>query len=447
VLLSKDRSSLPLASPAVADRQRLLLLLTTAWSMSGGILYILAPLAAPVVLPLCAVAPLVWHWASKGRISWQHPSAVLQLLGLASVYLLINATWSLSQAAAFSEIACLIGFIVAMYLTLSALAATDAAVLRAMALGFVAGVLLAGAFVCFETFSRQAVHRLIFAYEPAWAPAPEHMRMESGAVAFLEPYLLDRNITALVLLFWPAALAIKWLKVARPTKIALLLGLGVLLAAIARSEHTTSKIALIGAAASFALFFITPRLARWAVIAGWTATTLLVVPAASLAYTKQLYLVDWLKGTARQRIVIWGHTSGEIRKAPIFGAGISTARALNYQDDVRAPRAPGSPYRLTTGWHTHNGYLQAWYETGAVGALLLLACGLLVLKSLAAARPGLQPYLFATFVSCALMGGSSYSLWAPWFMASVGLAAVFATLGSELAGRQRQGAGDTSPHP
>src|SRR5262249_21619538 len=96
--------------------------------------------------------------------------------------------------------------------------------------------------------------------------------------------------------------------------------------------------------------------------------------------------------------------------------------------------APGSKYRLTTGWHSHNAYLQAWYETGAVGALWLLALGLLVLRSLASADAAAQPYLYAIFISCAAIAASSFSLWAPWFMASFAFAAIQAALGSTLAG-------------
>ena len=46
-----------------------------------------------------------------------------------------------------------------------------------------------------------------------------------------------------------------------------------------------------------------------------------------------------------------------------------------------------------------------------------------------------QPYLYATFVTCALLGGTSFSLWQPWFMASFGFAAGFAVLGWALAER------------
>jgi hypothetical protein len=71
---------------------------------------------------------------------------------------------------------------------------------------------------------------------------------------------------------------------------------------------------------------------------------------------------------------------------------------------------------------------------------LLLAIGILVLRSFAAAPEPAQPYLWATFAACALMAGSSFSLWAPWFMATLGMVAAFAGLGTTLLknrGRQR----------
>ena len=88
---------------------------------------------------------------------------------------------------------------------------------------------------------------------------------------------------------------------------------------------------------------------------------------AALSYSAS-YLASWMPFSARHRIVIWGYTSEQIAKAPLLGAGMSTARALNNPDDMDAPRAPGTDFRLSTSLHSHNGYLQTWYETGAVGA-------------------------------------------------------------------------------
>jgi O-antigen ligase len=433
VLLEDERS---LRAPSLAGAGRHGLLLTAAWTMSGIIVYLLAPRAAPGLLPLCVVAPLLWHWGQMRRIRWHRPAPALIVLALAALYLLINCTWSLSPSSAYSEVACLLAFIAVLYVTLSMLQETETPVLRAMAVGFIAAMLLGGAFLAFEAFSQQAAHRLLMSLAPSWGPAPRHMRMEAGSVAFLEPYLLDRSMTGLVLLLSPAALAIDRLRLARRRQTLLMLGLLLAVAAIVRSEHATSKLALVGATATYGMFLLSPKLTRRLAIAGWIATTLLVVPMASLAYSQELYLAGWLTGSARQRIVIWGYTSEQVAKAPWLGAGVSTARAIStdIKADPEAPRAPGSKYRLTPAWHSHNGYLQTWYEAGAVGALFLIAFGLLLLRSLARAPAAAQPYLYATFAAGALLAGSSFSLWAPWFVASLALSCVLAALGSEQAG-------------
>jgi O-antigen ligase len=442
VLLSEGNPSTPAATPPWVGRRAPMLLAAAAWTMVGVLVYVLAPRAAPFLVALSFVVPLLARWASKQRMRWPPPSAVFVTLVLTAIYLLINCTWSLSPAAAYSEVACFLLLVAALYATVAVLRVTQAPLLRAMAAGFVAAMLLGGAFFCIETFSGQAVHRLILAFAPSWQPPAAHLRMEGQRIVFLEPHLLNRSMTALSLLIWPAALAIHGLGGDARRKRLLLLGLAVIVAAIFRSEHGTSKVVFIGAAATYGLCLLVPTATRRLVIAAWIAATLLVAPLASLAYAKQLYLASWLPRTAGMRLVIWGYTSGQIHKAPLLGAGVSSARTLSHSDDAHPIFAPGSDFRVTTGWHSHNAYLQTWFEAGAVGAALLLVFGLLVLRSVAASPAALRPYLYATFVSCALMANSSFSLWAPWFLASFGFAAVFAVFGTELASRSAQAAGD-----
>lgn len=153
-------------------------------------------------------------------------------------------------------------------------------------------------------------------------------------------------------------------------------------------------------------------------------------------FALRLDTLPWLFPSAQERIVIWGYTSEQVMKAPLLGVGINSARVLHQKERAHAPRAEGSPFKLTTGVHSHSGYLQTWYEAGAVGAALLLGIGLLILRALTHATSGAQPYLLATFASCALVGALSFSLWQPWFIASFGFAALFAGLGLERLERQ-----------
>jgi O-antigen ligase len=426
-------------APFVDRHRPLLLRATAAWTLIGVILYLALPLLAPAVLLLSIGAPLAWRlMKGSGLPPLRRPSAVILALLLAGAYLCINATWSLSPSTARVSLVMLFPFIAAVHVTLQALEDGDADAQRAMAWGLYAAMAIGGAVICIEAFSGQWLRQQAMALAPALRPDLRHMVVEDGRVTFVQPYLLNRGIAALTLLFWPTLLVIAALASTSRQRRWLLAGLVPVVAAILGAQHATSKIAFVGAAAAFAAFQVSPGIAKRAIAWGWVATIVLVVPLATLAFQNELHLATWVPRTAKHRIVIWGHTSQLIAKAPILGAGIHTARALHDPNDYDAPRAPGSEFRLTTGLHSHNGYLQTWYEAGAVGAAFLLAIGLLVLASLAAAPAGAQPYLYATFVACALMGGSSFSLWQPWFMAALGLAAVFAGLGWALAG-QREG--------
>src|SRR5262249_26346193 len=150
-------------------------------------------------------------------------------------------------------------------------------------------------------------------------------------------------------------------------------------------------------------------------------------------YSAEAYHARWLPDSARHRVVIWGVTSGLIHNAPVFGAGISTGRAMQEAADAAGtPVIPGTRYQLAPGVPSHNAYLQVWYETGAVGALILLGLGLVVLRSLARFPAPVQPYLVAAFAACALSVATAFAIWAPWFMASLAMAAIFAGLGAAV---------------
>jgi O-antigen ligase len=186
---------------------------------------------------------------------------------------------------------------------------------------------------------------------------------------------------------------------------------------------------------TFAAFQVWPRVTRRLIAWAWVGIIFLVVPLATLTYHNQLYVSSWMPHSAKHRIVIWGYTSKQIANAPVLGSGVDAARAVNDREGSSAPFAPGSPFRLTTNLHSHNIYLQAWYDAGTVGAALLLIIGLLVVRELAKAPQRGQSYLYAAFASCALLASASFGLWQPWFMASFGLVAVFAMLGWALADR------------
>ena len=418
--------------PVARTDSALLSILTGSWTAIGVLLWVTFPKAAPAILLLCSVAPAAWYQAANRRLPRFAPSAVTAALVLAGMYLLINASWSLSPSSAFWAIGLMLAIAAVLHIVLHTLPELDGPPLRAMAIGTLAGLTLAGALLCFEVFSEQVLRRLLIPFIPALQPNPLHVELDAGQVVSLRDHLPNQSIGVLALLFWPAVLIVSRLGLMRHHKYSVLLASGAAGITVFASEHASSMVAFAGAALTFALFRARPRAAKALMVAGWTIATLLAVPIASLPYGAGMHHASWLPESARHRVVIWRHTSEQVPNALFLGTGASTARTLYKARGPDTPLAPGTKFQLATGMHSHNAYLQVWYETGGLGALIVFGLGLLVLRAIGRFRVELQPFLASTFVACALLAASAFSIWAPWFMASLAMASVFAALGAAV---------------
>jgi hypothetical protein len=378
------------------------------------------------------VAPVGWVWFGLGRLPLKRPSSAIVALLVTGAYLLINASWSLSPWSAVSAVAQFFTAVAVLYLTLEALDQCDEGVLRAMAWGIVTGVAVAAGILCLEVFSGQWARRAIMVYVPALQIGTRQLIVENGHTVSAYGYLLNRSISALGLLFWPTLLLIDRLQMAHARRRWVLVALLPASAAILGSAHATSKMAFLGAVAVYGLFRYSARFARRLAVGAWVSAMLLVVPLAAAAYEAKLYEAHWLPMSAQQRIVIWGYTSAQIGNAPVFGSGIGSARALSDLDGRDMPHAPGTDFELTTHVHSHNAYLQIWFETGAIGAFLFLLTGLAALQRCTGAPAAIQRYLFSSFAAGALLAASSFSIWAPWLLASFAMTAIFVSVGVAL---------------
>jgi hypothetical protein len=397
------------------------------------LVYMVAPMTAPGLVSAAALALAVWLLANARRLPALTPSGLLLMLGLAGTYLLINSSWSLAPLSAYAAVALYFALVVTCLLTIDALYASSLGVLRAVALGISIGVACGATFLLFEVLSNQAAHRLLMSQAPMLRTNAPEAQLEAGWVTFLPLYILNRSATAVSLCLWPTLLMIGQIEARRWKKVLLYAGMAGGVLAIMGSDHETSKLACLGGALTYIVFLVSPVSARRLTVAGWIVATMLVVPLCSLAYSHQLYRAWWVPDMARHRIVVWGYTTEQLAHAPVFGVGIATSRVLNERTRDTSEAAPGSEFKRSTKSHSHNIYLQTWFETGAVGAGMLLVLGLLVLRSLQAAAPGARPYLYAAFVTSALVGASSFSLWRSSWQVSV----------QRLPGR----ATDRRPHP
>lgn len=406
--------------------------LTAGWVAAGTCLYLVAPLSAPIVLALAVAAPILL--SPRGALlrdlrAWSLP---VLCLAAACIYLLINTTWSLTPVLAYRNVAMIAVAAIVLHViarTMPSIGREDA---RAMAAGFYAGYAASALFLSVEILFENPVRLSILRLFPELIPRERGMVVANGVVERLPEFFLNHRMAALAFLIWPALLVASRLGNSLPSRATLVACLSPAVVAIAASAHETSKVALAGSAAVASGYMLAPRLVKPALAAAWIVACVAVVPVATMAYDMKLQLAEWLPLSARHRIVIWGVTSGQVADAPVLGHGVGSAREIKKEYEEQPTYEPGTPFKQSTGLHAHNAYLQVWFETGAVGAALLLGIGLAILGAISRMPAQIQAALYAAFAGNALLAASSFSVWASWFVASHALTAVMAMLAWRL---------------
>ena len=294
----------------------------------------------------------------------------------------------------------------------------------AIAQAFLLGFGIAAALHLFELLSGFALRRLLWTWVPLFRPRLGKIDVDGGSVRVLVPYIANQSSALLAALLWPVMLL--GTLVARPRwqRLSIWLTVAMAVGAIGLSDQATSKMAVILGAAIWLAASLLPRATRPLLIALWLASTLLVLPAALLAYRGEAYDAP-LSFSAKHRVVIWGVTAEKALEHPIVGIGTGRTAALDESLSPMVKYAAGTTLPIATNRHAHNIFLQTWYETGAIGAILLLLAGLPVIAWIAGAPPRTQPLLAAAFASAVMSASFSYSLLAAWFLATFAITALF----------------------
>ncbi|MBA1156456.1 O-antigen ligase family protein [Microvirga mediterraneensis] len=131
-------------------------------------------------------------------------------------------------------------------------------------------------------------------------------------------------------------------------------------------------------------------------------------------------------GHSRERIALWQAFSDVTHHFPVFGTGFSSSPLLGGHP-VAANIDPAYRKMLRIG-HPHNAFLQVWVELGAVGALLLSALILWVLKCLSEAPADIRRVGLMTLMTASAIALVSHGAWQGWWIAAVSLAAALLTL-------------------
>ncbi|WP_377847019.1 O-antigen ligase family protein [Bosea sp. UC22_33] len=187
-----------------------------------------------------------------------------------------------------------------------------------------------------------------------------------------------------------------------------------------RSESSSARLGVAVCALCWGLSALWPRLTLTAAGCAFLLA-MAVAPVLGVAaqnWLPSLILNRFAVMTGQARIDIW-QSFGEVARArPIVGAGFGTSATM-HEHPVAKEVSPAHRELLAAS-HPHDMPLQAWAETGVVGAGLLVLAGLLMLgrlRRLPAREMAPRLALFAGAFAIAVVG---HGAWQGWWIAVLG---------------------------
>lgn len=417
----------------------------TALTAGALLLLLVTPRTSPGVLALLAVAVAVAAGHVRAWPSLRDVPVALGLVLALGVWAAASTSWAADRGEAISKALMLLMFALAVWWTLLGLPRARPELLRQAGWAALATFAACLVYLCFEELSNHLLKRLLFMLLPFTRPAGKHLGGDDTDLA-VSGYITNRNMAAAMLALWPMLLMVQGLveRSRRLPAMAALLALA--LATFALSMHETSVIALALSALVLLVGLRWPRVALVLVAGGWLVATLLVVPIASWASASaKLYEATWLPNSARHRIVLWAYTAEQVRERPLIGVGAASTKLIDARRGPAVATLPGTKYQWRSGPHAHNVYLQVWYELGAVGAMLLCAAGLALIRSMAALPRAVVPYVAAAMTSAAVMGAFTWSLWQAWFLGAFAVSAALSAIAVQIYGASGVSANGVRP--
>ena len=337
----------------------------------------------------------------------------LALLSLAA-WAVISSLWSPVPTSSAHAGCVAIAIILAGHAAASYAVGTNEDFSRATAIALLAGMCISGMLLAFEIWSNQSIIKTIITQYPALKPPGNHMAVAAGVVVSVDDAEINRRVCVWTLLFVPTVAAAWRLLSGR---MAVALGALILVEAaliLFATQHQTSQFAFVVAVLVFALYATSHRMSVSVVIAGWLIATLLIVPLADTAYQAGLSNASWLFYSARERVALWGYAAHNVSQNLWLGIGANATPFLDAPKNIGLGGQAGPFVAHLPGWHSHDTYLQVWYELGLIGAVLFFAAGLACIMAIRQFPHPTQGFLLANFACAAAVSATGFGMWQVW---------------------------------
>ncbi len=413
-------------------------------------LYILAPnMPRPsVAFPFLLSAVFLYYFQAvegnfRAALKGNEERWFLATLAGFAGYLFLNSLWSLATLASFGKSVFVLLIIMIGLLVSRALARQSREVLERTAHYAVIGCMIGTLIACFEFSTDHTLARMLYTAFPSIRggdktldvlatingelvnlPQSEFRKHYDNTIIRVSSAALNRNLSLLLLLFWPAL----FLANNHTNQRLAPFFAGIISVAAAVSifigHSQTAQIALILSTATFFFVWYFPNLSHKALLSAWCIAVLLALPLAAAPYKYGLHKSEWISPSFRDRMIIWDTTVEQAKKTPWLGIGIRSTRVRNKEMKKTQVKQPGDVAPRRLGLHSHNQFLQVWFELGALGAALLMAIGIGLLYSIRRMSDQVKPYAYAAFVTACLVAAFGWGLWQTWLLSSYGLSVI-----------------------
>ena len=338
-------------------------------------------------------------------------------------WVLAACLWAYAPLKALGEAVLLALFILHLLFLPRVLERLEAVQIQAIARGILIGFLLAGVFVCYEIWMRDAIVRFVLTYFPQLERGlPRHGTIQDGQVVRMGGNISTRSSAVLVLFWCPAVLAATLYTRGRVRLLSFLAiaAMSLIVLLHPNTESQSAQLVLVIAAVTLGLALGLPKLAPWLVGAALACNLFLIVPASIALFRADMHLSPSLFPSAQARVIIWNYTSERVLENPILGVGSNSTR---YLDEDRVKRGevtvpPGYVAAPQTRAHPHNVYLQIWYELGIVGVLAFAVLGFSVLRRITTLPEPSRALALTHAAACMTVIVSTYGMWQAWFQAA-----------------------------
>ena len=247
---------------------------------------------------------------------------------------------------------------------------------------------------------------------------------------------LNPNSTVAILFMWPTfLLALAWQgDMAKKLFVTALLAASLFL--LYKTESATAQLAFVFAVLAYLGTLIAPRAIDLIARGLWITAVVGAVPIIMIVHSFGLQNMTSLPYSFRDRLHIWNYTAELVPKNSVLGIGIRSGRSYTKEPSRKIPRTQPPVLVDHQGWHSHNLFLQTWYELGIVGAAFLLAIGLFLLNSISRIELQKRPFAYATFASFTVIAAFGYGMWQSWLLSAYGWAVIFLLIGLQYKGEK-----------